>query len=1103
MYNIRMITISIISLLICSIFFQSCDYFKKAIHKKIHIAVVGHNPTKDTDNQNPYIKAFNLYLKQNNKDIVNGKKIILDEYNDENDVEKAKIIAEEIVKQNSAVAVIGHWTSSCSIAASNIYKKKNLPVMTIGSTSTQVNADNESFFRMIYTNKQEAQYMMLYAKKILKKDQITIIYENQTYGMEINNYAKKLSKKLNIEIKESFQFDTSWKENERKNNLQIITKKIKESNSHQKSLIFIATKNDYGAGILKALKDAGIQNLIMGPVGFSTKEFLKLLKKITPEEKYKSGYYTNGLYATCPLIYDTSGDYTQNFKNAYADRYKEPPGWEAAYYYDAFKLIIDAIEQNNLSCEPKTIKRDRMLVCNYLNSKKDIYSSIKGASGVIYFNQRNAQRPVNFGVYKGNTFVSSLFQIKTKQNFNKLSDVKQNFNMNHMSNLYKTHVVYTGIEILNIIPLNDQNNVTYYVDFYLWFRFKGNINPQNIRFLDSLSIITRKIISQKTINGLNFYSYRINGIFKKHLNSQSNNKKFELGISFHHKTESFSNLIYVKDIIGMELEKGLNEDIKFTKEMIKNQVLNPIYNYTITGCWYTQDVYKTKSFGNIMDFSSLERTKNFSRIQFLFQIQKNSFYLLDYFPIQYSNYIFGIALFMFIIFNILKKSKIYNKKIWVSLLVSGGISILAFEGLLQKSTYQNYNMVIFLWCIFWPYILYQAINCFIWEKLEQKFIDRKYSRPKQLSLLIMFIFIVFALLNITYFIFQKDVIEILAFGGILAMILGWALKINISDLFSSILIFIDSPFMITDWVKIQGHEGKVLDVTLRSTIIQSISNEVIYIPNRIVTESFIWNYDYNDKTHNYNELTLNVSIYSNEPPDRVKKILLDAVYSSNGPLKEYTPKVDFNNFTNSSIDYTVKFYVNNYGARYKCFRIVWERILIHLRKANIPLTKNNLIQFQAINVLPPGKTETVNFLNSVFKSKINNNDKMEKSFDEGNVDYSLLFNKCDQNIYLINEGAIELSFEYNNNDKKKEKRTINVGVDDIIVDVNNIQNNEPEITITEIRALTKIHMYLITENIILKYINLNKLNRNFEQIKTKIIKKYINKLSIIDMIQKQ
>ena len=83
--------------------------------------------------------------------------------------------------------------------------------------------------------------------------------------------------------------------------------------------------------------------------------------------------------------------------------------------------------------------------------------------------------------------------------------------------------------------------------------------------------------------------------------------------------------------------------------------------------------------------------------------------------------------------------------------------------------------------------------------------------------------------------------SILAGFGIGGLAVGMAAKDTIANVFGSITILSDRVFRIGDYVKVNGIEGYVEDVSIRSTKIRDLDNFLINIPNNIVANSIVTN----------------------------------------------------------------------------------------------------------------------------------------------------------------------------------------------------------------------------------------------------------------------
>ena len=82
----------------------------------------------------------------------------------------------------------------------------------------------------------------------------------------------------------------------------------------------------------------------------------------------------------------------------------------------------------------------------------------------------------------------------------------------------------------------------------------------------------------------------------------------------------------------------------------------------------------------------------------------------------------------------------------------------------------------------------------------------------------------------------------LATSGVLAMVIGLAIQANIANVFSGIILNIERPFKVGDYVKINNIIGKVQDITWRTTRIESNDGQSVSLANSKVSEALMENY---------------------------------------------------------------------------------------------------------------------------------------------------------------------------------------------------------------------------------------------------------------------
>jgi MscS family membrane protein len=77
--------------------------------------------------------------------------------------------------------------------------------------------------------------------------------------------------------------------------------------------------------------------------------------------------------------------------------------------------------------------------------------------------------------------------------------------------------------------------------------------------------------------------------------------------------------------------------------------------------------------------------------------------------------------------------------------------------------------------------------------------------------------------------------------GIGGLAIAFASKDAIANLFGSITVLMDQPFEIGDWIIVEGVEGSVESVGMRSTRVRTFYNSVITVPNNMLTNAVIDN----------------------------------------------------------------------------------------------------------------------------------------------------------------------------------------------------------------------------------------------------------------------
>ena len=145
----------------------------------------------------------------------------------------------------------------------------------------------------------------------------------------------------------------------------------------------------------------------------------------------------------------------------------------------------------------------------------------------------------------------------------------------------------------------------------------------------------------------------------------------------------------------------------------------------------------------------------------------------------------------------------------------------------------------------------------------------------------------------------------------LVSVAGLALSLSIqkimSNLFSGITLLITKPFVANDFVTVAGKSGKIKTLGLFYTIMDSVDNTAISIPNSDVTASSIVNFS----AEELRRVDMHFSASYDDKTEDVKNAILSVAAEDERILQEPAPFVALNEYKDSSIDYVVRLWCKN------------------------------------------------------------------------------------------------------------------------------------------------------------------------------------------------
>lgn len=270
-------------------------------------------------------------------DLVNGVSLAVEEWNakggilgakieivkgdDRRDPKEANSVAQKLVN-DGVVAVVGHFNSSCSIPASQIYHENKVPQISPASTNPQLTQQGfGSVFRNCGRDDQQGSVGAKFVLQILKKKKIAVLHDKTTYGQGLaDEFKKALGDSAQVVIYEGIiQGDKDFK---------AVLTKVKQA---KPEVVYFGGIYPEAGLMIKQMKDLGIKADFVSGDGAIDPEFLHI-----------AGDAALGSYLSFgPSVKELPT--AKHFIEAYQAKYGDI-GPYSIYSYDAANIILTALQ---------------------------------------------------------------------------------------------------------------------------------------------------------------------------------------------------------------------------------------------------------------------------------------------------------------------------------------------------------------------------------------------------------------------------------------------------------------------------------------------------------------------------------------------------------------------------------------------------------------------------------------------------------------------------------------------------------------------------------------------------------------------------------------
>ncbi|WP_428938787.1 mechanosensitive ion channel family protein [Fontivita pretiosa] len=149
------------------------------------------------------------------------------------------------------------------------------------------------------------------------------------------------------------------------------------------------------------------------------------------------------------------------------------------------------------------------------------------------------------------------------------------------------------------------------------------------------------------------------------------------------------------------------------------------------------------------------------------------------------------------------------------------------------------------------------------------------------------------------------IVAMLTGVSIIGLAVGFAAQETLANFIAGIVIFLDKPFKVGDWIEVDGTFGQVKRVTFRSTRILTLDGEYHVVPNtQMLSTKFS-----NHSTNPINRVNIPIGISYRSSIDKAREVLLGLTRNDDRLVQNPPPEVVVSSLGPSSVDLLLRFWI--------------------------------------------------------------------------------------------------------------------------------------------------------------------------------------------------
>jgi branched-chain amino acid transport system substrate-binding protein len=256
-----------------------------------------------------------------------GKNIDIIFEDDGTDEKQAVAKAQTLIKTAKVPIIIGGVTSSSALALAPVCEAEKVVLLSPTASSPKLSGAGQYVFRNYPSDALEGKVMAEYAVRRMNVRDVAIFYIDNEYGQGLMNVFKERFTGLggNIQMEHSYPPGTA-----------AFTAPVKELKANPPDGIYVIGYYTEIANILKEINKQKVESKIISVEGLVQPMVLETAADVVEGVIYPQPHYNP----------ESPDPKIQEFVKAYRAKFNTKPDIDAAFAYDALRIVAKAIEQS-------------------------------------------------------------------------------------------------------------------------------------------------------------------------------------------------------------------------------------------------------------------------------------------------------------------------------------------------------------------------------------------------------------------------------------------------------------------------------------------------------------------------------------------------------------------------------------------------------------------------------------------------------------------------------------------------------------------------------------------------------------------------------------